>query len=149
MEFKKLSDVEVVAEPAESANVLIEENGVIKKAPKTAVGGGEWDAVIDCGEGMPNGYTDESLLVFESGNYNTIKAKWDEGEMPKIMLKYFDEYGDLWHHRASSHRVVYASNGTFLLHFILGDYNNSSTCAVYLELDADNSFVLVSCTNLI
>jgi hypothetical protein len=38
-EFRKLSDVEVVAEPAESANVLIEENGVIKKAPKTAVGG--------------------------------------------------------------------------------------------------------------
>jgi hypothetical protein len=40
MEFKKLSDVEVVAEPTETANVLIEENGVIKKAPKTAVGGG-------------------------------------------------------------------------------------------------------------
>lgn len=39
-EFKKLSDVDVVAEPTESANVLIEENGVIKKAPKTAVGGG-------------------------------------------------------------------------------------------------------------
>jgi hypothetical protein len=38
-EFKRLSDVEVVAEPTESANVLIEENGVIKKAPKTAVGG--------------------------------------------------------------------------------------------------------------
>lgn len=39
-EFKRLSDVEVIAEPTESANVLIEENGVIKKAPKTAVGGG-------------------------------------------------------------------------------------------------------------
>ena len=39
MEFKKLSDVEVVAEPTETANVLIEEDGVIKKAPKTAVGG--------------------------------------------------------------------------------------------------------------
>ena len=39
MEFKRLSDVEVVAEPTESANVLIEEDGVIKKAPKTAVGG--------------------------------------------------------------------------------------------------------------
>lgn len=38
-EFKKLSDVEVVAEPTETANVLIEEDGVIKKAPKTAVGG--------------------------------------------------------------------------------------------------------------
>jgi hypothetical protein len=42
--FKSIADVEVVAEPAESANVLIEENGVIKKVPKTAVGGA--DAVI-------------------------------------------------------------------------------------------------------
>lgn len=42
-EFKKLSEVEVVAEPTESANVLIEEDGVIKKAPKTAVGGGSGD----------------------------------------------------------------------------------------------------------
>ena len=46
MEFKKLSDVEVVAEPTESANVLIEENGVIKKAPKAAVGGAGGDSVI-------------------------------------------------------------------------------------------------------
>lgn len=38
-EFKKLSDVEVVAEPTESANVLIEEDGVIKKVPKSTVGG--------------------------------------------------------------------------------------------------------------
>ena len=45
-EFKKLSDVDVVAEPTESANVLIEENGVIKKAPKTAVGGGEITSVL-------------------------------------------------------------------------------------------------------
>ena len=40
MEFKRLSDVEIIAEPAESANVLIEENGIIKKAPKATVGGG-------------------------------------------------------------------------------------------------------------
>jgi hypothetical protein len=45
--FKSIADVEVVAEPAESANVLIEENGVIKKAPKTAVGGNNGaDAVV-------------------------------------------------------------------------------------------------------
>jgi hypothetical protein len=37
--FKRLAEVEVVAEPAESANVLIEENDVIKKVPMTAVGG--------------------------------------------------------------------------------------------------------------
>lgn len=38
-EFKKLSDVAAVETPADTANVLIEEDGVIKKAPKSAVGG--------------------------------------------------------------------------------------------------------------
>lgn len=67
MEFKKLSDVEVVAEPAESANVLIEENGVIKKAPKTAVGGaGGVDAVVIQ-------YDTETTEVFVTPNaYNIL-----------------------------------------------------------------------------
>ena len=39
-EFKKLSEVEVVVTPADTANVLIEEDGVIKKVTKDAVGGG-------------------------------------------------------------------------------------------------------------
>lgn len=39
--FKKLSDVEVVETPADAANVLIEENGVIKRAPKSEVGGSQ------------------------------------------------------------------------------------------------------------
>lgn len=38
-EFKKLSEVEVVETPADTANVLIEEDGVIKKVTKDAVGG--------------------------------------------------------------------------------------------------------------
>ena len=38
-EFKKLSAVEAVETVSDTANVLIEENGVIKKAPKTEVGG--------------------------------------------------------------------------------------------------------------
>ena len=38
--FKSIVDVEVVAEPTETANVLIEENGIVKKAPKSVVGGG-------------------------------------------------------------------------------------------------------------
>lgn len=41
VDFKKLSDVEVVAEPIESANILIEEDGIIKKAPKTFIGNSE------------------------------------------------------------------------------------------------------------
>ena len=38
-EFKKLSDAEAVATVSDSASVLIEENGVIKRAPKGEVGG--------------------------------------------------------------------------------------------------------------
>lgn len=53
--FKSIVDVEVVAEPTESANILIEEDGVIKKAPKTAVGGVNNNGfiIIDMPEPVP------------------------------------------------------------------------------------------------
>ena len=38
-EFKKLSEVTTLEEAAETAHVLIEENGEIYRVPKTAVGG--------------------------------------------------------------------------------------------------------------
>lgn len=38
-EFKKLSEVAVLEEAAETAYVLVEENGEIYRVPKTAVGG--------------------------------------------------------------------------------------------------------------
>ena len=38
-EFKKLSAVEAVASVSDTASVLIEEDGVIKRAPKGEVGG--------------------------------------------------------------------------------------------------------------
>ena len=85
--FKSIADVEVVAEPAESANVLIEENGVIKKAPKTAVGGGitEWDAIIDLIEGS-SGYFASMELV--SGSYEDIKEKIFSGILPNVLMRY-------------------------------------------------------------
>ena len=38
-EFKKLSEVTVLKEAAETSYVLVEENGEIYRVPKTAVGG--------------------------------------------------------------------------------------------------------------
>lgn len=82
--FKSIADVEVVAEPSETANVLIEEDGVIKKAPKTAVGGAgkdEWDAVIeyyDC---------DDHYVNLISGNYQDVYHKiMVEHEIPKVKV---------------------------------------------------------------
>lgn len=45
-DFKKLSEVDLVEEVSDTANVLIEEDGIIKRAPKTKVGGAGSDSVI-------------------------------------------------------------------------------------------------------
>lgn len=82
-EFKKLSDVEVVETPADIANVLIEEDGVIKKAPKTAVGGAgtdDYDVIV---RGTPilvdwgsDGWGIDGVeYTLEKGDYETLKAK--------------------------------------------------------------------------
>ena len=93
MEFKRLSDVEVVAEPTESANVLIEENGVIKKAPKTAVGGSsEWDAVFI----IDDIYEAASTISLSSGSFDAIKAKVEVNDLPKILIVAHYEYGDVY-----------------------------------------------------
>lgn len=47
-EFKRLSDVEVTAEPIESANVLIEENGTVKKTMMENIRGtSSWNDLTD------------------------------------------------------------------------------------------------------
>lgn len=79
-EFKSINDIEVVAEPTESANVLIEENGVIKKAPKTAVDGAGGANVImyTCNsgrlhlDGVDVGF-DSLVEAYESGAILRVK----------------------------------------------------------------------------
>ena len=95
--FKSIADVEVVAEPTESANVLIEEDGIIKKAPKTAVGGagGKYDAVIEIIEGS-SGYFNSVDVVL--GDFATLKDILDNGEFPNVLIRYSDGsrvYGQL------------------------------------------------------
>lgn len=84
-EFKKLSDVEVVETPADTANVLIEENGVIKKAPRTAVGGGEADMVIHV---IFEGMDSEPVISIISGSYDEVVQKIDNME-PILILVFF------------------------------------------------------------
>lgn len=105
MEFKKLSDVEVVAEPAESANVLIEENGVIKKAPKTAVGGSNkhWVAL--------NG--DDWSVTASEGIYEALEDYFKNGGEPVFINTYFyefDDFGRMYKYNYSSDVSIYSSN---------------------------------------
>ena len=117
-EFKKLSDVEVVAEPTESANVLIEEDGVIKKAPKTAVGGA----------GGAGGY----IWTLAEGDYTvdkdsltiTVTANYDE------VLKVLDEGGSVYVNMPNSNGVYVKSN-VVVWSYISAEMTGSTSILVF------------------
>lgn len=103
-EFKKLSDVDIVETPSETANVLIEEDGVIKKAPKTAVGGAgsssnEYDMIIHAFYGDNSGWgwvdniqpEDCEIVV---GSYEDLVEKLmsDNDYAPKALFKFKTDY---------------------------------------------------------
>ena len=115
--FKSIADVEVVAEPAESANVLIEENGIIKKAPKTAVGGNtEWDAIFELVEGN-SGYFYSMELV--SGSYEDLKEKIFSGILPNVLMRYTNGTYVVGALKASSSRC-FLDEDVIQLSFICG-----------------------------
>lgn len=72
-EFKKLSAVEAVNTVSDTASVLIEEDGVIKKAPKGEVGGVKVASTAEVGQ------TIVVKAVDESGN----PTEWECADMAK------------------------------------------------------------------
>lgn len=74
--FKKLSDVDVVETPNESAHVLIEENGVIKKAPKDEVGGIRVKSEAEVGQ----------ILVVKAVDENGKPTEWETKFLSDIVL---------------------------------------------------------------
>lgn len=133
-EFKSIADVEVVAEPSKSANVLIEENGIIKKAPKTAVGGvkSEWDARI-----FYDSPTGE--LFFLEGEYKSIYGKIENKEMPKISLfAHLKPSGEFYE--------IYTASGVFMWDIEYGEqiqlkfYGCSQNPTIYLNSDNSMEF---------
>ena len=137
MEFKRLSDVEVVAEPTESANVLIEENGVIKKAPKTAVGGGDkWDVVIEWYD-----TDDDNHLTLISGDYQTVYNKIMDGEVPKIMIKTCTQYGSIAYNTVMAVNVGVLPGDPSYIVIPRPETIMVSSTGIYLRWGSDNTFV--------
>lgn len=103
-EFKKLSNVEKIETVADDATVLIEEGGVIKRAPKSEVGGGTasslaYDAVIDLGVySDTNSLSDLAGGSVPVGTVKMITEKVNAGEMPKLMGKIAYSYYDVLNH---------------------------------------------------
>ena len=93
-EFKSVADVEVVAEPTESANVLIEENGVIKKAPKTAVGGAKGGEEPDMILELTSANANEYNVTIQKGSYDEIVTLCRSGGFPKVKLMVYGSLVD-------------------------------------------------------
>lgn len=76
VEFKKLAGVDIVETATDAANVLIEENGVIKRVPKTEVGGsgGEPEVVIITHTGSTEhiGYVRQKMIDSLDNNVPTV-----------------------------------------------------------------------------
>lgn len=68
-EFKRLSEVELTENISDTSTILIEENGDIKRAPKSKVGGGA--------EGLIVAVTDEYLDVFFNEYMFIISENYD------------------------------------------------------------------------
>ena len=151
--FKSIADVEVVAEPAESANVLIEENGVIKKTPKTAVGGAggggvEPDMVITL-TGEVNSDMNESQLSITHGNALAIQTKLSAHERPIVKMRHIQNvYGDYNHCRNEYDVAVITYGEGYWFAAIVANTTGPSFYKVAGGFNADNLFTWASCTEL-
>lgn len=76
MEFKKLSAVEAVEAVGDAAHVLIEENGVIKRAPKDEVGGIKIAAPAEVGQ----------TIVVKAVDEAGVPTEWEAVEMSNDIL---------------------------------------------------------------
>jgi hypothetical protein len=93
-EFKKLSAVEAVETPADTANVLIEEDGKIKKTPSGVFtgGGADFDAVFEYT--APSNVTDVNVTL-KSGSIAKAYEKALRGEHPNVAFVYSYTYGPM------------------------------------------------------
>jgi hypothetical protein len=75
MEFKKLSAVEMVETVNDAAHVLIEENGVVKRAPKDEVGGIKV-ASAEVGQ----------TIVVKAVDDNGVPTEWECADTPSFIF---------------------------------------------------------------
>jgi hypothetical protein len=144
-EFKKLSDVEVVETPTDTANVLIEEDGVIKKTPKTAVGGdGGPDAVItSSGYGYPYELEYKNNYVLPENFYQHIHEVAATGKMPEIIIYLANQEED-GHMTYNFRHCDDIEVGEFIS-FTFFKHNNVRVTAM---VDSDNIVYNVAITSL-
>ena len=87
IEFKKLSAVDAVETVSETAHVLIEEDGVIKRAPKEEVGGKKEEYDIDITAFYDNDNDSWDYQVNKMCTYDELLAKFNSGLYPNVKIR--------------------------------------------------------------
>lgn len=140
LEFTRLSDVELVVEATETANVLIEEGGEIKRVPKTEVGGGksEWDAVIKI---INTGGDDDGISVV-GGSYNAVHNKiLLDNEVPRIkIISEAEVYYSVYYTVFEADETIIFEPNSENEYIVFYYYNCDITGEVTLKWHPDNTF---------
>ena len=106
-EFTKLNAVESIEELSASANILVEENGVIKKVSKDAIGGNastpetpstpvansNYDIVAMIQGEMINNSTTHEPQIISQKTYDEVVAGGDNFACPKALISIIYSYG--------------------------------------------------------
>ena len=80
--FKSIADVDVVDKPTDTASILLEDNGIIKKAPMAAVGGSGM-----CGLSIVyDNDNDYNILYASEDLYGTLVEAMNSYQIPNVTL---------------------------------------------------------------
>lgn len=141
-EFKKLSEVEAIEALSDTANVLVEDGGVIKRVPMSNTAS-EYDAVIDLGV-----YTDMVSLSdltgwsVPAGIVALITEKVNAGTMPKILGKIAYSYYDVLHYGVFEFTAFGTYGGNQVKGYCdMQAYSGHYSLVVYLRCDEVSGYV--------
>ena len=106
-EFTKLNAVESIEELSASANILVEENGIIKKVSKDAIGGSasapetpstsatnsNYDIVVMIEGEMIDSFTTHEPQIISQKTYDEVMASGNNFACPKALISIIYSYG--------------------------------------------------------
>lgn len=144
-EFKKINEVEILETVSDEAHVLVEEDGAIRRAPKTEVGGagGEIDGII-YNTTIPNYVSTDSASVVNF-DFTTIKEKFLAGKEIAVMLHSVFSYGNDYEAWDKSLGVSYNStaNTISIAWLTTSSYasGNAGMMGITITIDSSGSIV--------